>query len=392
MVSFDVGLDGEMESVSSGAAATDCAADGTRCRERAGGAVDADIMSGVQESGEDDEHESDASAEISSMQEMSDKISQHSRRSSLNWPLFPYAGRKGKVADLIWETFGDVELYCEPFAGALAVLLARPREHVNRRAMVSDWSGHIVNIWRSVKHAPKELARQIELNAQVSEHHLLAMSNALGRHNEQLPELLESDPEKCDPKVAAWYIVAACLVVGPRGLGQDGNRKRVHFLFVPSGAMIRSQEDVKRRLFDISRQLRDAAILRRDALEIIDRFQRVATYDCYKTMGLFVDPPYSPQMCDSGGLYGKNADDQIAQRAAARCIDLADKTDYKIAFCGYDGEHNFPQNWITYEWKASAGYSRFAKGETRGKTNRFKERIWFSPSCRRAKQLELSLG
>lgn len=38
---------------------------------------------------------------------------------------FPYFGGKSKVAPLIWERFGVVSNYVEPFFGSGAVLLAR---------------------------------------------------------------------------------------------------------------------------------------------------------------------------------------------------------------------------------------------------------------------------
>ena len=39
---------------------------------------------------------------------------------------FPYFGGKSRIAHLVWERFGDVPNYVEPFAGSLAVLLGRP--------------------------------------------------------------------------------------------------------------------------------------------------------------------------------------------------------------------------------------------------------------------------
>ncbi|KKM69533.1 hypothetical protein LCGC14_1449830, partial [marine sediment metagenome] len=39
---------------------------------------------------------------------------------------FPWFGGKRRVADKVWERFGDVPNYVEPFAGSLAVLLERP--------------------------------------------------------------------------------------------------------------------------------------------------------------------------------------------------------------------------------------------------------------------------
>jgi hypothetical protein len=41
---------------------------------------------------------------------------------------FPWFGGKSKVADLVWERFGDVQNYVEPFFGSGAVLLGRPTE------------------------------------------------------------------------------------------------------------------------------------------------------------------------------------------------------------------------------------------------------------------------
>lgn len=41
---------------------------------------------------------------------------------------FPWFGGKSRAADLVWSRFGDVQNYVEPFAGSLAVLLARPSQ------------------------------------------------------------------------------------------------------------------------------------------------------------------------------------------------------------------------------------------------------------------------
>lgn len=39
---------------------------------------------------------------------------------------FPYFGGKSRVGPIIWDRFGDVKNYIEPFAGSMAVLLGRP--------------------------------------------------------------------------------------------------------------------------------------------------------------------------------------------------------------------------------------------------------------------------
>ena len=59
------------------------------------------------------------------------------------------------TAELIWSRLGNVGNYCEPFAGSLAVLLARP--HEPRIETVNDVDVYLANFWRSVGEAiPRE--------------------------------------------------------------------------------------------------------------------------------------------------------------------------------------------------------------------------------------------
>jgi len=39
---------------------------------------------------------------------------------------FPWFGGKSRAASLVWQRFGEVRNYVEPFAGSLAVLLGNP--------------------------------------------------------------------------------------------------------------------------------------------------------------------------------------------------------------------------------------------------------------------------
>src|SRR5437868_11847157 len=70
---------------------------------------------------------------------------------------FPWFGGKSRAADLIWSRLGDVGNYVEPFAGSLAVLLARP--HAPRIETVNDKDCYLANFWRAVQYAPDEVAR-----------------------------------------------------------------------------------------------------------------------------------------------------------------------------------------------------------------------------------------
>lgn len=59
---------------------------------------------------------------------MTDSTRPHASVQPLQAP-FPYFGGKSVIAPRIWEAFGDVPNYVEPFFGSGAVLLARPDSH-----------------------------------------------------------------------------------------------------------------------------------------------------------------------------------------------------------------------------------------------------------------------
>lgn len=73
---------------------------------------------------------------------------------------FPWFGGKSKVAPVVWERFGDVGNYVEPFFGSGAVLLNRPDFDPDDPPLetVNDKDGLISNFWRSIQHAPDEVA------------------------------------------------------------------------------------------------------------------------------------------------------------------------------------------------------------------------------------------
>ena len=54
----------------------------------------------------------------------------------------------------------------------------------------------------------------------------------------------------------------------------------------------------------------------------------------------------------------------------------------RIALCGYDGEHKtIPDSWTEVAWKAHGGYAMQNNSNNRGRENKHRERIWFSPHC-----------
>ena len=69
---------------------------------------------------------------------------------------FPYFGGKTSHAARIASLLPDHGHYVEPFAGSLAVLLAKPR---SRMETVNDLDGDLMTFWRVLRDQPEELAR-----------------------------------------------------------------------------------------------------------------------------------------------------------------------------------------------------------------------------------------
>jgi site-specific DNA-adenine methylase len=92
--------------------------------------------------------------------------------------------------------------------------------------------------------------------------------------------------------------------------------------------------------------------------------------------GVLVDPPYKKTE-RSDHIYTTDTDCSAAVRAWA--LENGDNPLYRIALCGYEGEHEMPESWECFAWKSDGGYAN--RSESRGKENRHRERIWFSPHC-----------
>ena len=123
---------------------------------------------------------------------------------------FPYYGGKSRWAPAVWKRLGRVDLYSEPFAGSLAVLLASPERA--RREIVCDTNGHIINFWRAIVNAPHQVARWADYPSfhqdLTARHHWLI--GWAERHSHRLSE----DPHYFDAKAAGWWVWGISLWIG----------------------------------------------------------------------------------------------------------------------------------------------------------------------------------
>jgi len=115
---------------------------------------------------------------------------------------FPWFGGKSRVAHLVWERFGDVPHYVEPFFGSGAVLLRRPDEP--RTETINDFDCYVANFWRALQKRPRAVAayadwpiNEADLHAR---HVWLVEQKANG-----FRERMQNEPEYFDAKIAGWW-------------------------------------------------------------------------------------------------------------------------------------------------------------------------------------------
>ena len=101
------------------------------------------------------------------------------------------------------------------------------------------------------------------------------------------------------------------------------------------------------------------------------------TVDLSGITAVFLDPPYSLSEREHG-LYAVDHPD-VAEAVREWAVEHGDDPRFRIALCGYDGEHDVP-GWEPLRWKAKGGYANVGT-PGRGRENAERETVWFSPHC-----------
>jgi DNA adenine methylase len=326
---------------------------------------------------------------------------------------FPYFGGKSRVAADVWARIGDVPRYIEPFAGSLAVLLARP-EPWSGREIVNDSDGLLVNAWRGMAKDPEAVAEHADWPA--TEPDLHARHAWLVGQREDITRRLEGDPGWFDAKAAAWWLWGIglwigggwCSGTGPwRVVEVDSNDGRgIHRQLLHAGndgqgihrQLLHAGDDgqgdarvVGWRRDRLLAAFQPIAERLRDALVMCGDWSRVVTPAVMHgsgkgrgagvSAGVFLDPPYGLGE-RVGGLYAHDAKD-VTRDVEAWCRQYGDDDRLRIALCGYEGEYDLP-GWSVLHWKSKGGYSGQSEASSRARANSRRERVWFSPHCHRA--------
>ena len=115
---------------------------------------------------------------------------------------FPWFGGKSQVAHVLWERFGDVANYVEPFFGSGAVLFLRPT--MPKVETVNDKDCFLANFWRAVKFAPDDVAEHATWP--VNEVDLASRRDWLFAKKAELQEKLWRDPFVFDAQLAGIWV------------------------------------------------------------------------------------------------------------------------------------------------------------------------------------------
>lgn len=238
-------------------------------------------------------------------------------------PPIPYYGAKAMMAPRIAALLQPHEHYVEPFAGSLAVLLAKRPSTLET---VNDLDGHLVTFWRVVRDHPDELVSLID---------------ATPHSRAEYGAALELDGPLSDVERARRVFTR--IVQGRMGAlvktgwryKVDGSARVDHV----SGEMRR----FRARLVLAADRLRSVQIENMDALDLIAR------YGVERSTLIYADPPYLAETRASVGHYRIEMPDPEQHRALAEVLKACTAT---VVLSGYRSTlyDELYEGWFVEEW------------------------------------------
>lgn len=215
-------------------------------------------------------------------------------------PPFGYYGGKSRMASTIVSLMPAHRIYVEPFAGSLAVLLAKmPATH----EVVNDLDGLVVNFWRQLRDRPADLARVCAATPYARDEYSAAdldVDNDLERARRWWVRITQSHGRVCG--TAGWST----------GVARSGSRARETL-------------NASGRIETVAARLRTVTIENRDALDVIRAYDQTDAVH-------YVDPPYLSTARNSTG-YRIEMGDAESHEALAGVLHGCSGT---VILSGYD--------------------------------------------------------
>lgn len=322
-------------------------------------------------------------------------------------PPYPWFGGKSRIIRDIWNRFGEVNNFVDPFFGSGISILLRPQP-IEGTETVNDVNAWLINFWRAIKHDPEAVASHADWP--VSELDLHARGDWIfyRQETDEWVEKLRGDPDFYDAKSAGWWVWGICAWIGDNwSKGAHNSKKNPEgesVGVVESLPSLGGHRGVHRKIphlrnagRGINRKLlgdtdRTEELLRYFQ-ELCDRFRdvRICCGDwsrvCKPTptwqqpgiTAVLMDPPYAHK--DRHSVYGEDDDLQVAKDVHQWCIENGNRLNMRIACCGYreEGKVLEEAGWDHLDWEAAGGYGSLRKDKSN--QNFSLERVWFSPHC-----------
>jgi hypothetical protein len=277
-------------------------------------------------------------------------------------PPIPFFGSKRQAAEVVWQHLGDPAVYLEPFAGSLAVLLARPHEPAAEIAC--DLDGLIVNFWRALKHDPAAvLAYDMGPIAEddVEAYHRNLVDRAAG-----LSIALRGGGEYYNARLAyEWWAGISSWLGSGWCTRNPPSRQRPHIDRTLKGLYAVGCTD--ERILELSRRLANVVLLSGDwenawqrvvSDSILNRFRRDRG-----GVGVFLDPPYTHTTGRAAGLYA--ADASLSAEVQDWAVEHACPV-VRIVVAGYEDEYpTLAETWGVVRWSTPSGYVNTSGNERR---------------------------
>ncbi len=238
---------------------------------------------------------------------------------------FPWFGGKRRVANLVWQRFGQVRNFVEPFFGSGAVLLGRPLPFDGTET-VNDKDSFVCNAWRAIQNDPEGTAGHAD--APVNESDLHAKHVWLVERRDGLQARLEADPDYFDQKIAGYWLWGmACWIgsgfcsgkgpwqvvekdgvrqlvhLGDAGLGV--NRKLVHLGNAGQGVNRKRErtESLLAYFAELADRLRGVRVCCGDWCRVMGETPMLTRGSGFTPVGVFLDPPYADEADRDNDLY-----------------------------------------------------------------------------------------
>jgi len=289
---------------------------------------------------------------------------------------YPWFGSKRRVVKHVWERFGLVENYIEPFAGSLAVLLGN--EAIPKIETVNDKDLFVPNFWRAIRSDAEKVAYYADypvIEADLHARHRWLISDKA----EEFRNKINSDPYYYDPEIAGWWVWGMNASIGMTFTKQRGLNCKPSLSMVGQGVTIPTV-DIYDWFDKLQNRLKKVRVCNGDWSRVVTPAVTYKNKSLTKNgfVGVFLDPPYLTEKREDK-LYRVETD--VFNDVCEWAIENSTNPQMRIAVCGYEGDYNFPDTWEVFNWKTTGGLSSMAKNKTRGKENSKKETIWFNPNC-----------